>query len=159
MSSLITALIWIAAIGTGLMAGVYFAFSAFVMTALGRLPPPAGIDAMRSINATILGSAFMPLFFGTTLISLALAVLAAFRWGDPGAGALGAAGLVYVVGMFLCTVRFNVPLNETLAAADAAGAASVWQAYLTEWTRWNHVRTAASTLASGLYVAALVARQ
>lgn len=158
MSSLITPLIWIAAIGSGLMAGTYFAFSAFVMAAFARAAPTAGIEAMRAINATILGSAFMPLFFGTTLIAAALAIMAAFRWGEPGSGILMAAGLVYLVGMFLVTVVFNVPLNNRLVAADPASVERLWRSYLATWTPWNHVRTGTSTLASGLYVAALVAR-
>lgn len=41
-----SALLWGSAIGCGLMAGVYFAFSTFVMTSLGRLAPPAGAAAM-----------------------------------------------------------------------------------------------------------------
>jgi uncharacterized membrane protein len=31
----------------------------------------------------------------------------------------------------------------------------VWAAYLKDWTFWNHVRTVASVVASGLFVAAL----
>jgi hypothetical protein len=34
-----------AAVGSGVMAGVFFAFSTFVMRALGRLPAPQGIAA------------------------------------------------------------------------------------------------------------------
>ena len=33
----------LAALGCGLSAGVLFGFSSFVMSALGRLPPPQGI--------------------------------------------------------------------------------------------------------------------
>lgn len=160
MTSPVALLLWFSAIGTGVMAGTYFGFSAFVMTSLGRVQPAVGMRAMQSINATILGTAFMPLFFATTLISLGLAVLGALRWSDPGSAGMMLAGVVYVGGMFLCTVLFNVPLNDALAAADPASAEgrAVWQTYLTVWTRWNHLRTAASLLASGLYIAALVAR-
>jgi uncharacterized membrane protein len=38
------------ALGCGLVAGVFFAFSSFVMPALKRLPPAQGIAAMQSIN-------------------------------------------------------------------------------------------------------------
>lgn len=154
---LIPGLLWFSAIGSGLMAGVYFAFSTFVMTALGRIDPAAGIGAMNSINTVIVRSLFMPFFIGTTLSSAALAVLAVFRWGDPGAAAMLAGGVIYVVGMFLVTMIFNVPLNDALAAADPASteAASLWSRFLDDWTFWNHARTVASTAALALFVLAL----
>jgi len=156
MRTLITLLLWFSAIGCGLIAGLYFAFSAFVMKALGRLDDTQGVAAMRSINSTILGSLFMPLFFGTTIAAGALAVLALFRFGAPGGPAMLAGGLIYVIGMFVCTVVFNVPLNNELARVEApADAAAVWSRYLQDWTFWNHVRTLASTAACGLFIAAL----
>jgi uncharacterized membrane protein len=62
--------------------------------------------------------------------------------------------------MFLCTVLFNVPLNNTLAAIDpgSAEAVSVWTRYLRDWTLWNHIRTFSSTAACVLYIAALAAK-
>jgi uncharacterized membrane protein len=36
-----------AALGCGLVGGVFFAFSSFVMAALRRLPPADGIAAMK----------------------------------------------------------------------------------------------------------------
>jgi uncharacterized membrane protein len=143
-----------------LLAGLYFAFSAFIMTALGRIGQAPGIMAMNAINTTIVQSLFMPLFLGTTLTSVALVVFAVLRWGEPGAAAMAAGGVLYVVGMFVCTMTFNVPLNDALAAVDPASAeaASVWARYLREWTLWNHVRTISSTAACALFIAAIAAR-
>lgn len=160
LQSIVTGLLWFCAVGCGLIAGLYFAFSTFIMTALGRIHQAHGIAAMNAINSTILGSLFLPLFFATTLASAALAVLALVRFGAPGAMTMLAGGLVYVAGMFLCTMIFNVPLNNALAGVDPAGAeaAPVWARYLKDWTFWNHVRTIASTLASALFIAAIAAR-
>lgn len=117
MQQLVTpGLLWFSAIGCGLLAGVYFAFSAFVMASLARLTPPAGIAAMNSINIEIVKSFFMPLFLGTTLAGVALVFFAIFRWGEAGAMAMLAGGLIYVLGMFVVTMMFNVPLNDALAA-------------------------------------------
>ena len=123
--------LWFGAIGCGLLAGVYFAFSTFIMTALGRIEQVHAVSAMNSINATILGSLFMPFFYGTTLASLILIITALVRRGEPGAMPMLAGGLVYVAGMFLCTIVFNVPLNNALAGVDPASeaAASVWARY------------------------------
>ena len=59
-----TGLLWFSAIGCGLMAGVYFAFSAFIMTSLAHIAPAAGIAAMNSISIEIVRSLFMPVFMG-----------------------------------------------------------------------------------------------
>jgi hypothetical protein len=50
---LIVTLTVLAALGSGLVAGIFFAFSAFLMTALSRLPPLQGIAAMQSINVAV----------------------------------------------------------------------------------------------------------
>jgi uncharacterized membrane protein len=157
---LTTGLLWFAAIGCGLMAGLYFAFSAFIMTALERIEPAHGISAMNSINAVILRSLFMPLFFGTTIGSMTLLVFALLNLNDPGSIAMLTGGAIYVVGMFLCTIVFNVPLNNALAAVDppTPAAVAVWKRYLKDWTLWNHVRTICSTMATALYIAAIAAQ-
>ncbi len=52
----------------------------------------------------------------------------------------------------------NVPLNEPLAAAapTAETAGSIWLAYQSPWTAWNHVRAVAATLAFLIFTAATV---
>ena len=159
MDTVITATLWFSAIGAGLMAGVYFAFSSFIMTSLARIPQAEGVSAMQSINATILRSLFMPLFFGTTLAGIAMAVLAQLNWGHSGSAAMLSGGVIYVAGMFLCTTVFNVPQNNALAAVDGASgeATKVWSRYLKVWTFWNHVRTAACAIASGMFIVAIAA--
>jgi uncharacterized membrane protein len=159
MTRIVTILLWFSAIGCGLLGGLYFAFSTFIMRALGELGQAAGAAAMNAINSTILRSLFMPFFFGTTLTSLALAVAALFRWSEAGAGAMLAGGIVYVLGMFGVTMAFNVPLNNALAAVDTAApeAAQVWARYLRDWTFWNHVRTIACIAAAGLFTAVIAA--
>lgn len=160
IQSIFSALLWFSAIGCGLMAGLYFAFSAFIMTALSRVPQAHGVSAMQSINAVILKSPFMPLFYGTTLASLALAGIALLGWSGVAASATIVAGIIYILGMFVCTLAFNVPLNKLLDAIepDSAEAAPAWAHYLKDWTFWNHLRTVASTVACALFIVAIVAR-
>jgi uncharacterized membrane protein len=154
---LIQVLLWFAAIGCGMMAGLYFAFSAFIMRALDSIPTAAGVGAMQAINRVILASLFMPLFWGTTLASLVLGVAGAMRWNEPGAVAMFAGGVTYVLGMFACTLWLNVPLNNMLdrTPPEADDAVATWIRYRRQWTWWNHVRTLASALASALFIAAL----
>ncbi|RUO98808.1 anthrone oxygenase family protein [Hyphomicrobium sp.] len=152
-----TILLWFLAVGCGVMAGVYFAFSAFVMASLGRIDQAAGIAAMNAINVDIVRSLFMPLFFGTSLASLALAVLAFLTWGNSSSAPALAGAAIYVIGMFVVTILFNVPLNDALAVTDPGSpdSALLWTRYVATWTQWNHVRTLASAAASALFIFAL----
>jgi uncharacterized membrane protein len=147
------ALLWFSAIGCGLIAGLYFAFSTFIVQALDRLGAERGAQAMNAINVRILRSLFMPLFLGTTLTSVALVAIGLAGLA-PGGPAMAAGGGIYVIGMFVVTLVFNVPLNNMLAAAQDDGGAA-WSLYLRRWMPWNHVRTLSSTLACIFFVAAI----
>ena len=148
-----------AALGCGLVGGVFYAFSSFVMAALARLPAAGGIAAMQSINRVVLAPPFMVPFFGTAAVCLVLVVGAVVGWGEPGATLRLLGGGLYLVGCIGVTVARNVPRNDALAAVEPesdAGAA-VWARYVREWTGWNTVRTVSSMLASALLILALVA--
>lgn len=137
-----------AAIGSGLVAGIFLGFSNFIMAALGRLPAPRGAAAMQQINIVVLNPAFLSLFVGTAIAGIAVAVLAIQTRGAGEAALLAGGGLAYAVGTFGVTMRANVPRNNALAALDPESeqAALVWKAYLREWTFWNSVRTWAGAL-------------
>jgi len=47
-------LVTLAALGCGLVGGIFFAFSTFIMKALKRLPPYQGIESMQAINITVI---------------------------------------------------------------------------------------------------------
>lgn len=157
METFFTATLWLAAIGCGLMAGVYFTFSAFVMQALAAIPTPSAIKAMNSINKVIVSSAFLPLFFGTTIAAFLLIGQSLFTDSLAQVTSPALGGVIYLIGMFICTIAFNIPLNNRLAALDpdALEAEQVWQNYTSVWTRWNHVRTISSTIACILFVSAI----
>jgi uncharacterized membrane protein len=157
MEALLPALTVLAALGAGLVAGIFFAFSAFIMAALGRLPADGGISAMQSINVAVLNPLFFLAFFGTAMLALVLAVAALIDWSHAGASYLLAGGLLYLVGTIFVTIAFNVPLNNRLAAAKpgTAEGAKLWAHYLSSWTTWNHVRTAAALAAAASFILAL----
>ena len=153
-SSIVTALLWATALSSGLIAGVYFAFSVFIMRAFGKIETSHAVAAMNAINETILRSLFMPIFFGSTIVSVILIIAALAHWGDPGSGLTLIAGAIYFVGMFVCTVVVNVPLNNLLAGVneESANAEAVWLRYLKTWTLWNHLRTMSSLITCGLCI-------
>ena len=67
-----------------------------------------------------------------------------------------AGAMLYLFGVIVVTVAFNVPLNDALAAVDAKGpeGAALWTRYLSVWTGWNHVRSVSSLAALASFVMA-----
>jgi uncharacterized membrane protein len=157
MQGSLFALTWISALGSALIAGVFFAFSTFVMQALASRPPAEGIAAMQAINVVVVQSPFIAVFVGTAATAAFLALMAILKMEDQRAIWWLAGAILYVGGTFILTIMRNVPLNDTLAACDPASVqgSDVWKRYLSDWTWWNHVRTAASLAATGAYIIAL----
>ena len=132
----------VAAVGAGVAGGVFFAFSTFVMPALGRIPDPAGVRAMQAINEAAPGPWLMTLLFGTAGCAIATAVLA-LRQGSGTTTTLCVVGCGLYLLAIVLTAAYHVPHNDALGRLDpdSAAAARSWSTYLTQWTRWNHVRT------------------
>src|SRR6059058_6131466 len=108
---LLFALTLLSALGCGLVAGVFFAFSTFVMKALARLPAAQGIAAMQSINIVVINPMFLSAFLGTAMACAALGVAALSSRTEPRAAYLFAGVLLYLVGTVLVTMAYNVPRN------------------------------------------------
>ncbi|HEU4349921.1 MAG TPA: anthrone oxygenase family protein [Actinoplanes sp.] len=129
---------------TGLMAGLFAAFSYAVMPGLARTDDATFVAAMQRINVAILNPVF-GLCFGGALVLTALAL--ALHRGRAGAGWI-LAGLLLYVAVLVVTFAVNVPLNNRLNAAtgDPAAARAAFEA---AWVRWNAVRSLLSTAALG----------
>ncbi|MFP3715146.1 anthrone oxygenase family protein [Puerhibacterium sp. TATVAM-FAB25] len=157
METLVVVLLALAAVGAGLAAGVFFAFSGFVLQGLELLPAPAAARAMRSINVTATRPPLMVVLFGTALLGVVVAVVAVVD-GSGGAGWAVAGAAVYLVTVVGVTAAANVPRNTALAATPAQdeALARAWWAYRPGWAAWNHVRTAGGAVAAALFVVALV---
>ena len=157
MSPPLFALTLAAALGAGAVAGVFVAFSTFVMAGLGRRPPAEGMAAMQSINVTAVRRPFMLFFLGTALLCVAVVVAAIATWGDRQAALLLAGALLYLVGNIAVTGARNVPMNNALAALEPGSPAggAEWSAYLARWTAWNHVRAATGLAAAAAFILAL----
>jgi uncharacterized membrane protein len=157
IDTLVFLLLLTAAIGAGLIGGLFFAFSTFIMNAFDRLPAPQAIAAMQAINVSVLNPAFFIAFFGTAVVAIGLAAFAAWNGGVPARTLIFIGAAAYLFGSILVTIVFNVPLNNRLADLQyqAEDMSNAWRAYRVPWTRWNHVRTVASLLAAAAFGAAL----
>jgi uncharacterized membrane protein len=154
MERLAQVLTFLAALGSGLMAGLFFIFSITIMASLAKLTPANGIAAMQSINVTILGGTFLSVFMGTALICLVLIVAWFLGWVPSGGVYVFAGSIAYLVGIIGVTMVFNVPLNDALMTIqpESTEAAAHWQQYLSSWMPWNHVRTVAGIASLALFI-------
>jgi len=145
-------------VGCGLIGGVFFAFSAFVMSGLNRLPASRATAAMQSVNVTAQHPPLMLALFGTAAICGSLIYRAITAWGDRRALLLLIGAALYLVGAILVTIAVNVPLNNQLAALSPASpdAPAHWQHFITAWTLANHARAVLSLAACALLTAALL---
>jgi uncharacterized membrane protein len=103
-SNICVVVAFFAALGSGLMAGVFFAFSVSVMRALKRLPEKQGIAAMRAINVAILNPVFLVVFFGTAAASAISVITSLLTWQAASALWLLIGGFFYLLGSFLVTI-------------------------------------------------------
>jgi len=160
MTWLIDVLLVATILGTGVAAGIFTAFSAFVTQGVDRLPAADAAGAMREMNVTAVRPPLMLVLFGTALLAIVVAVFALV--GSLGGGtwwAVGAAAL-YLVGAIGVTGGANVPRNNRLAAAstDASDLATAWAEFRPGWQAWNHVRALTSAAACLGFVLVLVWR-
>jgi uncharacterized membrane protein len=157
MSDIAEPLLIAAAVGSGLVGGVFFAFSTFVMPALARLPATQGTAGMQSINVMAPTPVFMVALFGTALVCILAAIAALDADEEVRTGWALAGAVLYVAGNPVTTMLANVPLNNRLADVEPGTTEGdeVWRDYLRRWTAWNHVRTVTGIAAAALLIVAV----
>lgn len=155
MNNFLAALIIVSLTASGIIGGVFFIFSTTIMRSLAARPNEEAIGIMNEINAVIVRTNFVAIFLGNVALSLVVIGFAIFGSSFTGRWFAVFGAAFYLVGGFLVTIVFNVPRNNALAAVepgDPIAANLVWQAYLHEWTFWNHIRTFAC-IASAMFLA------
>lgn len=133
-------------VACGLVAGVFTTFSDFVMKSLAASAPASGIEAMQIINRKVYKTVFMVLLLGMSVLSPLLIGYAYFTFSGAASAWIIAGASLYLAGVFLVTVVFNVPMNKRLDLLGHAGpdAASYWKIYVPVWSFWNTVRALSS---------------
>ncbi len=149
-TQLILILCQCAVIAYALVAGVFLTFSDFVMASLKAAQPAGGIESMQIINRKVFRTVFMVLLIGMSVASPLLIRYSASEVGDPASLWVTSGALIYIVGVFLVTLIFNVPMNTRLDRMDfdSSEAAAYWQHYVPRWSFWNWVRAIASTMSA-----------
>lgn len=164
-----------AALTTGLMAGLYFAFTVAVMPGLAAASDRTLVETMQRINVAILNGPFALAFagaLGAGALAVVLHLPPRIRSAAPGVLPWLVAGVVLYAVTLGVTFAVNVPLNDALAAAgdltagadpaglDPAGIdpAAVRAAFESRWNTGNLVRTIAATASLACQLVALALR-
>jgi len=139
----------------GIVSGIFFAFSDFIMRSFATAPPSSGIDAMTEINRKVYRSVFLHGIWSVALLSIAMIYAGLTRINNPESIWLILGGSSYLLGVMCVSILFNIPMNhklDSLASTfeDPANprAQKYWSSYLTQWTYWNHVRSATAVLST-----------
>jgi uncharacterized membrane protein len=150
MDTVSTISLYAALVTTGLMAGIYLAFSIAVLPGISRGDDDTFVAAMRGMNAAILNPVF-GLVFGGPLVFGIVAIATRLPDGDD-LSSIGAALGLYIATL-LITGGINVPLNNRLDSTEPPEAAR--KVFEKTWVRWNVVRTVLCTLAFVEFAVAL----
>ncbi len=152
----------VATLTTGLIAGVFYAWSVSVILGLAAQPDASYVATMNAITRKIENPLFFASFLGAVLF-LILALALHFR--RPRSGRfwlIALACVLYIGGGFLVTMIVSAPMAYQLAAVDPDAPARVLaqarDAYEGPWNFWNWMRTVFSTLAFVALIGACLLR-
>lgn len=146
------------ALWSAVVAGVFSAFSEFIMSALLKAEPASGIEAMQQINRDVIRTQFVAGLLSIAAFSTIFALYSLTVFEGAALVTLILAPLVYLPCVFVMTLAGNVPMNNRLDRLNhsSAEAHAYWLEYGHKWTRLNHVRSVGSVLTAGLYMIAAV---
>ncbi|EAU42189.1 hypothetical protein FP2506_17189 [Fulvimarina pelagi HTCC2506] len=159
MSTTFFVILQLSILAYALVAGVFLAFSDFIMRSLALTGGVGGVEAMQVINREVFRWKFMALFLGMAALSVLIAGYAWVELSGATGTLIGLAAVVYFFGCFGVTVAFNVPMNQALAAMELSSEATrdYWlQCYVPSWTYWNSVRAGAAALSAALLLCGLL---
>lgn len=148
----------VSVIACALVAGVFLTFSDFVMKSLAASETAGGIESMQIINRKVFKFVFMVLLLGMSALSPLLIGCAYFYVSGSASSWAIADGTIYLLGVFLVSLVFNVPMNQRLDAMDYASsdAASYWKTYVPVWSFWNYIRAISSGGSAVCYLVACI---
>lgn len=142
---------------SGLLAGLFYAFSCAVTPGLARADDATFVTATRATNEAILNGWFALTFFGAPVLTVVALVALLTGSGDVAPAAWSSGAVLAHLATWVITARAHLPLNRAIADAgdSAATHAAVRASSEARWRRWNNVRTLTSTAAFAALVLAV----
>ena len=146
-----------------LVAGFLFAFAVVVMPGIRNLDDREFILTFQVMDHIIQKNhpVFLLVWIGSVVFLISCLVLGIGELEGPGLTLIILATLIYILGVQLPTVRFNIPLNNKLQALDVdkideTTRNSARREFEPPWNRWNLIRTILSGLVSGMLLILLL---
>ena len=131
-----------------LVAGLVFGFAVVVMPGIAKLSNREFLLAFKHMDGSIQNNqpAFMLVWVGSVFSIIAVLVLGTLHLVGSQLYLLWLASALYLLTVQLPTVRFNIPLNNTLQAlsTDALSESELGKAradFEGPWNFWNRFRT------------------
>jgi uncharacterized membrane protein len=156
-------ILFFAIIATGLMAGLFYAWSVSVMPGLKTLPDREFILGMQSMNKAIQNPLFFLAFFGAA-ICLPISCILNFK--QPPSNdyyLLLAATILYLAGIMGTTIFGNVPLNNMLDSfnlqqAPPEAISNMRLAFEAKWNYLNTIRSFSAIISFCLLIIMIIKR-
>jgi len=130
------------------VAGLVFGFAAVVMPGINKLSDRDFLLAFKHMDEVIQNNqpVFMLVWTGSIVLVTGTLILGTLILSGGQIYLLWVASALYLLGVQLPTVRFNIPLNNTLQDLDIMGLseselAKSRREFEMPWTRWNIFRT------------------
>ena len=135
-------------LSSSLVAGLVFGFAAVVMPGINKLSDRDFLLAFKHMDEVIQNNqpVFMLVWTGSIVLVTGTLILGTLILSGGQIYLLWVASALYLLGVQLPTVRFNIPLNNTLQDLDIIGLseselAKSRREFEMPWNRWNIFRT------------------
>ena len=133
---------------SALVAGLVFGFAAVVMPGINKLSDRDFLLAFKCMDEVIQNNqlVFMLVWIGSIVMVIGTLILGTLILSGGQIYLLWVASALYLLGVQLPTVRFNIPLNNTLQDLDIvrlseSELAKSRREFEMPWNRWNIFRT------------------
>jgi len=156
-----TTVLIIATLFSGLMAGLFYAWSISVTPGLAKINDVSYLQAFQSMNRAILNPLFFIVFFGLVVLLPILSYVSFQNSISNQFWYVVLATILYFVGIMGVTIGGNVPLNNALEALQIESMTpeqmnEFRKGFERKWNRLNLIRTICSSLTFLLLVIACV---
>jgi uncharacterized membrane protein len=156
-----TIILIITTLFSGLMAGLFYAWSISVTPGLAKINDVSYLQAFQSMNRAILNPLFFVFFLGLVLLLPLLSYLSFQTSMGNQFWYVLAATILYFVGIMGVTIGGNIPLNNALEALQIESMTpeqmnEFRKGFESKWNRLNSIRTISSAITFLLLVIACV---
>jgi uncharacterized membrane protein len=156
-----TTILIITTVFSGLMAGLFYAWSISVTPGLAKINDVSYLQAFQSMNRAILNPLFFVVFFGLVVLLPVLSYLSFQTSISNHYWYLILATILYFIGIMGVTIVGNVPLNNELEALQIESMTpeqmdEFRKSFESKWNRLNRIRAISSFITFLLLVIACV---